>query len=268
LELALEKARYEADRARRQYDAAEPENRLVAAELESRWEQALATVKDLEGRLRGHLAGREELDDAARMRLLTLGRDLKAAWDDEAAPAALKKRILRTVLVEIVADVAEAPAEVRLWLHWAGGVHTELRVPKNARGKHRHCTDQKAIDLIRELARVCADPAIAATLNKLGYRTGKGKRWIASRVAALRVRNGIPARSQDKARTWLTLEEAAAELGVAPTTVRRMIRREVLPATQVVTHAPWVIERAHLELPEVQEAARAARTAGRHRREP
>ena len=113
---------------------------------------------------------------------------------------------------------------------------------------------------------MCSDQAIAAILNKLGYRTGRGKRWIVSRVASLRVRNEIPARSQDKARTWLTLEEAAAELVVAPTTVRRMIQRKVLPATQIVTHAPWVIQRSHLELPEVQEAARVARNTPCHQR--
>jgi hypothetical protein len=264
LELALEKARYEAERARRQYDAVEPENRLVSAELESRWEQALGAVKDLEGRLGDHRAGHGELNEEVRTRLLTLGQDLKAAWEDAAAPVALKKRILRTVLVEIVADVADGPAEIILWLHWAGGVHTELRVPKNPCGKHRHCTDRKIIDVIRELAKVCADPAIASILNKLGYRTGRGKRWIASRVASLRVRHGIAARSQDKARTWLTLEETAAELDVAPVTVRRMIRRKVLPGQQVVPHAPWVIERAHLTLPEVQEAVCAAHATPRH----
>jgi DNA invertase Pin-like site-specific DNA recombinase len=259
LALALEKARYDAGRARRQYDAVEPENRLVAAELEVRWEQALTTIKDLESRLNVHLAGPGELDAQARERLLELGKDLPSAWEDAAAPVALKKRILRTVLVEIVANVTEAPAEVVLVLHWAGGVHTRLHVPRNAKGRHRHCTDQKVIDLIRELAKVCGDPAIAATLNKLGRRTGRGKSWIATRVASLRVRNGIPARSQDKARTWLTLEEAAAELGVAHTTVRRLIRQEVLPATQIVTYAPWVIERKNLALPEVQKAIVAIR---------
>ena len=267
LALALEKARYEAERARRQYDAVEPENRLVAVELEARWEQALTAVKDIEGRLRDHHAVCEELGEGLRDRLLALGKDLELAWEGGAAAVPLKKRILRTVLVEVVADVAEDRSEIVLWLHWAGGVHTELRVPRNATGKHRYCTDRKVIDLVRELAKVCADGMIAATLNKLGCRTGRGHRWIAARVASLRVRNRIPARSQDKARTWLTLEEAAEELGVATTTVRRLIRREVLPATQVVAHAPWVIERVNLDLPQVRDAVQAARQGRRHRPE-
>jgi hypothetical protein len=268
LQLALQKARYEAERARRQYDTVEPENRLVAAELEARWEQSLATVKELEDRLSSHLAAHGELDDRVRGRLLELGKDLRSAWESPSAPVALEKRILRTVIVEIVADVSDDPAEVVLVLHWAGGAHTRLRVPKNATGKHRHCADEKVTDLIRQLARGCDDSAIAAILNKLGHRTGNGNHWIKTRVAALRLRLGVPARSLDKARTWLTLEEAAAELGVAASTVRRLIERKVLPAAQVVACAPWVIERAHLALPEVQEALEQIRGRRARSKEP
>jgi hypothetical protein len=191
LELALEKASYEAERARRQYDAVGPENRLVAAELEARRERALSAVKDIEGRLSDHGAARGELGDGLRDRLLALGKDLKSAWAGGAAPVPLGKRILRTVLVEIMASAATDRSETVLRLPWAGGAHTELRVPRNAPGKHRHCTDRKVIDLVRELAKVCADAAVAATLNQLGYRTGRGKRWIVARVASLRVRHGI-----------------------------------------------------------------------------
>lgn len=265
LRLALEKARYEAERARRQYDSVDPENRLVAAELEARWERFLAAVKELEGRLKTHLAGNGEVDERVRARLLEMGKDLRAAWESPSASAALKKRILRTVLVEIVADISADSAEVVLVLHWAGGVHTRLAVPKNATGKHRHCTDEKTTDLIRELAKGCDDSAIAGILNKLGHRTGNGNTWIKARVAAVRIRLGVPARSQDRARTWLTLEETSAELGVAPSAVRRLIERKVLPAKQVVACAPWVIEREHLALPEVKaalESTRGRRTRG------
>jgi DNA invertase Pin-like site-specific DNA recombinase len=259
LRLALQKASYEAERARRQYDLVDPGNRLVAAELETRWEQSLAAVRELEGRLKSHLAGHGEVDERVRARLQELGQDLRAAWESPSASTALKKRILRTVLVEIVADISADPAQIVLVLHWAGGTHTRMAVPKNATGKHRHCTDQKATDLIRELAKGCDDSAIAGILNKLGHRTGNGNTWIKTRVAAVRVRLGVAARSQDRARTWLTLEEAAAELDVAHTTVRRLIERKALPATQVVACAPWVIERAHLALPEVQKALKPIR---------
>jgi DNA invertase Pin-like site-specific DNA recombinase len=257
LELALQKARYEAQRAQRQYDAVEPENRLVAAELEARWNQSLRTAAEIEQRLQAHLSEPETLSDELRVRLLALGEDLPHAWHHPTASVVLKKRILRTVLEEIMVDVSDDPPEVVMRLHWVGGVHTELRVRKNAKGRRRHCTDDKVLDLIRELAKVCPDQAIAAILNKHGYHTGAGKRWIASRVVSLRSRHDIPAASKDRGRTWITLEQAASELGIHHQSVKRLIQRKILPANQVTAHAPWVIERANLELPAVQAAAKA-----------
>jgi len=70
----------------------------------------------------------------------------------------LKKRVLRTVLVEIVADLLDDPARVSLRFHWAGGVHTHLLIPKNRTGQHRHTTDREVMDLMRDLAKVCDDP--------------------------------------------------------------------------------------------------------------
>ena len=263
LELALQKARYEAQRAQRQYDAVEPENRLVAAELEMRWNQSLQAAAELEQRLHAHVAGPETLSNELRMRLLALGEDLSRAWRHPTTSTVLKKRILRSVLEEIVVDIADSPPEVAMRLHWAGGAHTELRVRKNPKGKHRHCTDGKVIDLIRELAKVCPDQAIAAILNKHGYRTGTGKRWIASRVVTLRSHHGMPAMSKDRGRTWITLEQAASELGIHHQCVKRLIKRGILPATQVMAHAPWVIERVHLDLHAVQAAAKAIREGRR-----
>jgi len=257
LEMSLQKARYEAQRAQRQYDAVEPENRLVAAELEARWNHSLQTAAEIEQRLRAHRSGPETLSDELRARLLGMGENLFQTWQHPAASTVLKKRILRTVLEEIIVNVTEEPPEVVLWLHWVGGVHSELHVRKNPKGKHRHCTEDKVIDLIRELAKVCPDQAIAAILNKHGFETGAGNRWIASRVVSLRSRHGIPAMSKDHHRTWITLEQAARELMIHHQCVKRMIERGTLPANQVIAHAPWVIERSHLDLPVVQTAAKA-----------
>ena len=131
LELALEKARYEADRARRQFDAVEPENRLVAMELEARWNEALRHVAELESRLVEVGAPRGVSVEEQR-RLLELGADLQSLWNHPEASIVLKKRILRTVLEEVVLDVLDEPRELLLRLHWVGGVHTELRVPRTS----------------------------------------------------------------------------------------------------------------------------------------
>jgi hypothetical protein len=137
LELALKRARFEADRARRQFDAAEPENRLVAAELETRWNHALQQVAELETRVTALGEGHASLSDKQRAELIALGDDVWVVWDHPDAPVQLKKRILRTVLHEIVVDSQRDSPRHRLILHWAGGVHTELYVERNPTGQHR-----------------------------------------------------------------------------------------------------------------------------------
>jgi DNA invertase Pin-like site-specific DNA recombinase len=263
LELSLQKARYEADRARRQYDAVDPANRLVAAELEARWNAALEQVAELEARFREVTPDDVALSPGEAERLLELGRDLRTAWDHPEASPALKKRILRTVLEEIVADVTTDPAEVVLWLHWAGGTHTQLRIPKNQAGRHQRCTDRTVIDLVRELAQVCDDQKITAILNRLGYRTGAGQTWTEGRVRSLRSYHKVPVYRRDEARPWVTMEEAAESLRVSPTVIRRLLKQGTLPGRQVVSGAPWIIAREELSRPEVQAAVQAVREGRR-----
>ena len=129
--MALERARYEVGRARRQYDAVDPENRLVASELEARWNQALEHVAELEARIAAIGERPAALDDAQKSELMELGEDVMALWNHPDAPVQLKKRILRTVLNEIVVDSKPDSSTHRLILHWAGGVHTELCVERN-----------------------------------------------------------------------------------------------------------------------------------------
>ncbi len=257
LELALEKARYQARHAQRQYGAVDPDNRLVASELERRWNDALASVAEIESRLANLSARPDPLSAQQKEDLLALGEDLPAVWNHPDAPVTLKKRILRTVLREIVIDNTEAPPEHVLWLHWEGGVHTQLRIPRNGKGKHRQVASRDVIELIEELSKVFEDKTIAATLNRLGYTTGQGKSWRAHRVANLRHYHRLPNHRQRDA--WLTLSDAAKTLTVSNTVIRRLITEKVLPATQPVEGAPWIIERKHLELPAVQAATAAVR---------
>jgi hypothetical protein len=255
LELALERARYEANRARRQFDAVEPENRLVAGELEARWNHALEQVAALEMRIAAMGERSAPLADERKAELMTLGDDVRTVWDHPDAPVQLKKRILRTVLNEIIVQSEKESRTHRLILYWAGGVHTELFVERNPSGQHRRRAERIVIDLVSELAKVCPDKAIAAILNRLGYKTGQEKSWNASRVAGLRGYHNIePFQRQDG---WVTQEQAAEELNVSDTVIKRLIREQVLPATQVVQCAPWVIYCKDLELPAVQARVQA-----------
>jgi DNA invertase Pin-like site-specific DNA recombinase len=252
LRLAAEQARYEAERVRRQYDTVEPENRLVAADLEGRWNEALERQAAAEARLAQVPTPSPGLVASVQDTLLTLGRDLRSVWDHAAATPSLKKRILRTVLEEIVIDRTDDPPEACLILHWAGGAHTELHVLCNRTGQHRRCTDKNVIAVVRDLAAICEDCQIARILNMLGYRTGAGNTWNETRVQSLRSYQRISRYDRSAARSWLTMEEVARELGIAETTVRRLIKQGILPARQAVAYAPWVVDRASLELPRVQ----------------
>ena len=130
-ELAVTQARYEADLARRQYDAVDPANRLVAAELERRWNDRLAEVQRQEERLAAMAARRPDgLACEEKDRLMALGADLETAWSHPGAAAETRKRILRAVLEEIVATLTEE--RIELVIHWRGGDHTRLAVPRRA----------------------------------------------------------------------------------------------------------------------------------------
>ncbi len=260
LRLALEKAQYEAQRAKRQYDLVDPENRLVASELETRWNSALQNAAELKARLEA-LAEAPSLTGEQKKRLLELGEDLPQLWNDPQTPIELKKQILRTVIEEIVVQSAPESPEHRLQIHWAGGVHSELIVPRNKSGHHGRQADGKVIELVEQLVKVCDDKIIAAVLNRLGYRSGQGNSWSGARVSQFRHTHGVS--SFEKREGCMTLEKAAQALGVSHTVVKTLIRKNILAAKQVVAFAPWVIEREDLESPQVQAAVRTVKR-GRH----
>jgi excisionase family DNA binding protein len=148
-----------------------------------------------------------------------------------------------------------------LLLHWSGGRHSELRIKKNVPGKHGRCTSVKAIEVIRQMAGKFSDEQMAATLNRLGLRTGTGHTWTEGRVRSARQYNRIPAcrANHNEKDPIFTLEETAERLGVSTTVVRRMIREKKLPATQVVACAPWQISAKALETETVQKEVRNIR---------
>ena len=248
IELALKQARYEASLARRQYDAVDPDNRLVAGELERRWNDKLIEVRRLEDELEAFDRQRPlTLGEQERDRLMQLGADLELAWSHPAATMATRKRIVRAVLLEIVVRVEGG--FVDMLLHWQGGDHTPLKVKKNTTGKHRWTVEEDTEALVRALARMMPDRAIASILNRAGKVTGRHNGWTESRVRGLRNRLGISVyREGERAeRGELTLNEAAAVLSVSAMTILRMIRNGVLPARQLCKGAPWVIKAADLD---------------------
>ncbi|EKV26571.1 hypothetical protein C882_2283 [Caenispirillum salinarum AK4] len=242
LELALAQARYEADLARRQYDAVDPGNRLVASELERRWNDRLVDVARLEDQLTAQ-SGEDTgaLTEEERAHLMALGRDLDAAWNHPGATTETRKRIVRTAIHEIMVKVEDE--RINLVIHWAGGDHTRLVVPKNRPGHHRWIGDPETGDLIHRLARQQSDAAIAATLNRIGKRTGRGNTWTEVRVRSYRNAHGIAVFKPGELaeRGELTLEEAADRLKVSKMTVLRLISAGTIHGYQACKGGPWAI---------------------------
>src|SRR5438094_178239 len=151
----LEAARYAARRAQKQYDATDPENRLVADELERRWTTALQRVREIEERIEQHTHGRSQPVVPSRDEFENLAADLETVWRNPHADVRLKKRLVRTLIHEIVVDTDPEAGEVILVIHWKGGVHTELRVPRRRRGQcathtsteRRRCGSRVSTDL-------------------------------------------------------------------------------------------------------------------------
>ncbi|WP_246505987.1 hypothetical protein [Mesorhizobium silamurunense] len=152
----LEAARYAADRAFRLYDAADPENRLVAAELEARWNQALIRVGEIERKIAAHDSATPRPLSVLATSITALATDLQAVWSAPTTDAKLKKRIVRTVIQEVVADIDDKASEIELLIHWIGGAHTELRLPKRRRGQ-RNSTSGDIIAAIRQLVLIASD---------------------------------------------------------------------------------------------------------------
>lgn len=186
----LEAARYAVDRAFRQYDAIDPVNRLVAGELERRWNRALAHVAALKDRIAEHDAAMPVAAAVDPAALGLLATNLKAVWSAETTDARLKKRIVRTLIEEIVADIDDATSEIVLNVHWTGGVHGEIRLPKRQRGQ-RNRTTADIIAAVRQLARIASDDLIAGILNRNDLKTGNGNRWTRERVTSLRSHHRI-----------------------------------------------------------------------------
>jgi hypothetical protein len=197
----------------------DPANRLVAAELERRWNQALTTEAQLAAELVTLQEGRDRpLSDIQKRELLSFARDLPSLWDDPQSLPEHKKRLLRIALKEIIATCEGET--IRLVLHWQGGDHTQVEFQKIGTGRHRYVTDDGLVEIVRMLARIEPDARIASILNRNQRRTAHGQSWTPKRICSLRNNHAIPVyrEGERQARGEMSVSEGAAALGVTATT--------------------------------------------------
>lgn len=262
LQRRLEQLQYDARRAFEQYNEVDPRNRLVADELERRWNTKLEEIEQIQADLTHLDQQRPSLTDADQERIRALGEGFADVWYDKDCPGTLKKQIARTVIEEVIASDADENL-LRFVIHWKGGVHTELTMPR-PKSSAAQQTSMESLEIIRKMAIRYGDDQIASVLNRLGHRTGKGLRWNQTRVKTARRNHGIAGQKRAKVDPQiLSLTAAAKYCCVSNKSIERLVERGVLPMQQVAPRAPWEIRRSDLDAEPVKSILDRLRSTGK-----
>jgi hypothetical protein len=243
----LEQLEYEAKKAFEQYDAVDARNRLAASELERRWNEKLEEIETVKQRLSSLDGKRFSLSPEEENRIRSMGDHFAEVWQSDHCPPTLKKMIFRTAIEEIIVHTDQDKKTLELVIHWRGGAHTQLAMER-PRSATETTTPMEALEIIRRMAVRHGDDQIASVLNRLGYSTGKGKRWNQTRVATARRNHSIAGQrraSPDPDR--VSLSEAARICGVSHHTIERLVEAGLLKREQATPRAPWEIQRTDLD---------------------
>ena len=191
--LAVERARYEAERAERRYRAVEPEHRLVARGLEREWEQCLNALEEAQSELERRERDRpRRLDDAEQGALLALAQDLHRVWDAPTTTARDKKELLRTVIEEVIVLAPRGEYAIHLTVRWRAGLLTQIELERPRKRRATIRTNEDTVDLVRRLAQFHSDAVIASILNRQEKTTAYGLPFNSDRVGSLRRNWKIP----------------------------------------------------------------------------
>jgi DNA invertase Pin-like site-specific DNA recombinase len=240
-----EQARYAATRAERRYRAVDPENRLVARGLEAEWEAALQAARDADAELDRREAARPvRLSADERARILALATDLPALWAAPSTTDRDRKELLHTLLDDVVITADDTSRTARLVLHWKGGLISELTADL-PRPKPPYRTSEDTVSLIGRLAAHYDDSMITKVLNQQKRRTATGMSFTPANVATIRKRHGIPpchsGDAPDPDGEVMSVQQAAAELGITASTLYRWLNDGFVPGQQITPGAPWRI---------------------------
>jgi DNA invertase Pin-like site-specific DNA recombinase/G3E family GTPase len=244
----LERAEYEAERAQRQYSRVEPENRLVARELETQWNTALHALNELkQAYAQAQTQILAPLSTADRELVARLVEDLPRVWHAPTTTPADQKRMLRCLIQDVNLDSFSQAGQTRIHIHWHTGCVTTLTVPRpTAADAHR--LDTAIVDLVRELAQTHSDDRIAEILNARGLQTRQGLSWSYQRVMRVRYRYHIstacpitPRDQEPRGDGLLSVKAAAERLDTHPNTIVLWARQGILYSEQKPGTCPiWV----------------------------
>jgi len=247
-QMRLERAEYEAQLAQRRYEEVDPANRLVAASLERRWNEALAHGEQLKQEYaQRQSAENMVLTPEQKDRIRQLARDLPRLWKASTTQAKDRKRILRLLIQDITVEKLSDPKQVVLHLRWQGGACEDIpiRLPPRSCDQRRY--PKGVVDEVRRLAATLRDADIATALNEQGQRSAMGKLFTESMIKWIRYRHRIPG-ARLKHPGELTVKQAAEKLGVSPNVVYYWVERRVIHARRINKGSPlWLTMDAHKE---------------------
>lgn len=258
----VEQLEYEARRAFEQYNEVDARNRLVALELERRWNAKLEERERARSALGEIEVAHRPVSAEERLAVVALGKRFGDVWNHPACPIEIKKQIVRTVVQEILVDES-TPGRLSFIVHWTGGSHTAFEMEK-VTPQNANRTSDGDLEVIRKMAPRYGDDDIARVLNKLGRRTGKGKPWSRVAVKTARRKYGIEGRTRSAVDAdVLSLNAAARYTGTSDTTIKKLVDAGVLPMQQVVPFAPWEIRRSDLDSERVRAIVERLKRTGR-----
>jgi len=264
---ALEKQRqqleYEAQRAFLQYDQADPNNRLVVDTLEQRWNEKLEKVEHLKSTLDATRVAPQTLSDQDKQSIFALGQCFFETWHHDACPMTLKKKIIRCLIKEIIVDVDKDKQLLNFIIHWQGGSHSSLTIPRPLPANQAHKTAEEDLEVIKKMASRYSDAEIAKVLSKLGRKTGKGNRWTQSSVGLIRRKHDIKSVPKQQDDDILNMAQAKRYCGVSDSTLMRLINDKILPAKQVVPFAPYEIKQSDLDSEPVSTILKTLKKSGK-----
>ncbi len=245
--LRIERARYEAERARRRYEAVEPEFRFVARSLERDWNEKLGVLDQLERDYTETApAASRHVSEAQRQGIVDLVHDLPAVWQAETTTHAERKHVVRLLIKDVM--VTKLEKTVRVDVRWQTQACSTLEVARPTPAYVIRRTAPEVIERIGQLARTHIDIEIATRLNDAGYHSGQGGAFTASMVKGLRYAYGIksgcplgpvacPTGQRGDGR--YSAQAAAALLNVTVYTIADWCKSGRLDGVQMAPRGPW-----------------------------
>jgi len=262
-EQKINQLEYETSRAFEQYNEVDPRNRLVAAELERRWNEKLEELERAKKNLTNAEIERCNISDEEKEKILDLGERFSEVWENQHCSNSLRKKIIRTVIKEVIVSLNDEKQMLKFIIHWQGGCHTEFEMPKPVSGVGQK-TSLEDLEIIRKMAFRYGDDEIARVLNKLGRKTATGKRWNESRVRTIRGKYSIAGHIHTiKDPDILTLGQSAKYLNVSQTTIKRLVANGILEKDQIVSWAPWEIKKPDLDSEKIKNIIKTLHETGR-----